>query len=251
MKGFARSVFRALGYEIVAVPSQPRSRCRAIGGHERLLRDFRARGFLPSVILDVGANRGEWARMAATVFPESAFILIEPQFEMHAHLESFVRSHPQSFLHRVAVGAEEDILPMTIWPGGDGSTFLFSEAEARAANCERRDIRVRTINNLLPETHLGTPEFAKLDIQGFEIEALKGASSLMGVTEVIVLEVSLFIPESRGADFAVVVQFMNDNGYKLYDFCGFLPRPHDGALGQVDAVFVRSEGRFRTHLRWQ
>lgn len=250
MKTLVRGVLRRLGYDIVAMPKPPRSRCRALGGHEQLLTDLGARGFSPKVILDVGANRGEWATMAAPIFPEAVFILIEPQPEMHESLTRFVQGHPGSVLHPVAAGSEDTTLPMTIWPDRDGSTFIFTEQEARAANCERRDMPIRTIDAMIGERDLPMPALAKLDIQGFELEALRGARTLLGQTEVFVLEVSFFVSDARGTDFAAVVRFMDDAGYKLYDFCGFLPRPHDGALGQADAVFVRKEGYFRRHLGW-
>jgi FkbM family methyltransferase len=250
MKEIVRQLLRRVGYEIVATPKAPRSRCRALGGHQQFLHDMRGRGFSPNVILDVGANRGEWARMAAAEFPNAKFILIEPQPEMHDALRSFLAAKPGSVLHAVAAGAEETTLPMTILPGGDGSTFVLSEQEALAARYERRAMPVRTIDAILRESDMPPPELAKLDIQGFEIPALQGASMLMGMTEVFVLEVSFFVPESRGTDFAAVVRFMNDAGYKLYDFCGFLPRPFDHALGQADAIFVRKDGFFRRHLGW-
>lgn len=38
---------------------------------------------------------------------------------------------------------------------------------------------------------------------------------------------------------------MKQHGFVAYDFCGFLYRPFDNALSQVDMVFVREQGLFR------
>jgi hypothetical protein len=90
----------------------------------------------------------------------------------------------------------------------------------------------------------------KLDIQGFELEALSGAQTTFGRTEVFILETSLFgflpgQPVTRE-----VISFMFDRGYELYDITDYLRRPYDGALAQVDLAFVKADGRFRTETKW-
>src|SRR6266436_4167158 len=80
------------------------------------------------------------------------------------------------------------------------------------------------------------PDLVKLDVQGFELEALKGATQLFGRTEVFIMETPVFHE---------VVQFMADRGYLTYDFPGFLRRPRDGALGQCGVCFVRENSPLR------
>ena len=93
------------------------------------------------------------------------------------------------------------------------------------------------------------PEIAKFDIQGFELEALRGASALFAGTEIIILEVSMFSSE-RKPGLATMVEFMDKRGFRAYDFCGFLRRPLDGALGQTDIAFARSDGVLRNSKMW-
>ena len=40
---------------------------------------LRRAGYRPGVVIDCGANTGQWARLASAVFPESEYHLIEPQ----------------------------------------------------------------------------------------------------------------------------------------------------------------------------
>lgn len=42
------------------------------------LASLRERGFYPRTIIDVGAFEGGWSRMAKTVWPDSCFVMIEP-----------------------------------------------------------------------------------------------------------------------------------------------------------------------------
>ena len=60
------------------------------------------------------------------------------------------------------------------------------------------------------------------------------------------LEVTLFGTMIGGPQIYDVISQMKEYGFVVYDFYGFLYRPLDGALAQVDAVFVREDGKFRT-----
>ena len=96
------------------------------------------------------------------------------------------------------------------------------------------------------------PELIKLDIQGYELEALKGASLTFGKTEVYILEVSLFsFSDVPGMPIlSDVVNFMLERSYVAYDFLGFLRRPLDNALGQCDMAFVKKNGLLRNSDDW-
>ena len=50
--------------------------------------------------------------------------------------------------------------------------------------------------------------------------------------------------------FSDVIKFMADREYEVYDFPGFLRRPFDGALGQMDICFVKRNGMMRKTNNW-
>lgn len=88
-------------------------------------------------------------------------------------------------------------------------------------------------------------------MQGFELEVLKGAESLFGKAEVFIIETSFFPSGiSSRPIFSEIVKYMEERGYVIYDFAGFLRRPLDGALAQADPVFVKRDGLFRQRLGW-
>lgn len=249
MKRAMRRMLGRMGYELCNLSPGPKSRSRALGGLPLFLRDVERRGFSPNVILDVGANRGEWATEAARVFPSARFVLVEPQREMAPHLEAFCKRDPASTYALVAAGSGNGAATLTVWPDLNGSSMMATSRES-ASSVERREIPVRTIDHILEESGQPTPELAKLDIQGAEIEALMGAQRLFGATEMFIIE-SSFFPNPEGVPgFADVVRFMDERDYKVFDFCNFLPRPADGALGQADVVFVKRSGWFRRIEGW-
>ncbi len=101
------------------------------------------------------------------------------------------------------------------------------------------NLPMRTLDELTQGTVFETPELIKLDVQGFELEVLKGGKTALSGAEAVLLEVNL-IPVYEGAPLLQeVVDFMSAEGFRAYDIAGMIRRPRDGALWQTDMVFVR------------
>ena len=215
---------------------------------EGFLRFLRQRGIRPRCVLDVGANRGNWSVLAAEVFPDARLVLIEPQEEMVPELTAFCTAHPSARFVRAGAAAEPGEAVLTVWDDLQGSSFVPPSVDALLADGKQRVTPLVTIDaELEREPHL--PELVKLDVQGYELEALKGASRLFGHTECFILEV-LLIRTGSMPDLHAVVDFMHQRGYQAYDICGYWRRPVDDALGQIDLVFARSDGPLCRDRRW-
>jgi hypothetical protein len=92
---------------------------------------------------------------------------------------------------------------------------------------------------------LAGPYLIKVDVQGAELQVLAGAQRTLQEAEAVILEVTLFGTMIGGPQVYDVVSQMKECGFVVYDICGFEYRPLDGALSQIDAVFVREGGRLR------
>jgi hypothetical protein len=83
-----------------------------------------------------------------------------------------------------------------------------------------------------------------------ETEIMKGASSLIGVTEMFLLEVAIFDPWPGAATFPEIIKVMDEYGYVPYDFTEFIFRPRDGAVGLVEIAFAKKDGVLRSFKGW-
>ena len=224
---------------------------KPIGDIFFLLYDLKLRGFECSHILDVGAHSAVWARTAKKVFPDAVIYLIEPLKELESNLRKFTEDYPSSKYFLNGAGSKEETLYMTVSEALEGANFLQEENIYLKNSSVQREIKIITIDSLIQKKEIEIPQLVKMDIQGFELEALKGADLLFGKTEAFILEASFYEFIKGTPLVSEVITFMSDKGYELYDFAGFLRRPYDRALGQMDICFARKNGFLRSSDNWR
>ena len=92
----------------------------------------------------------------------------------------------------------------------------------------------------------------KLDIEGYEIPALKGASQLLEAVEALLTEVQFFEINGNGRpQFGDMVEFMRARGFEVYDVACLSQRPRDMRLRMGDIVFVRRDRELMQDLSWE
>jgi FkbM family methyltransferase len=218
---------------------------------ESFLEDIKARGFQPRGIIDGGGHRGEWSKLALSVFGYTPLIIIEPQEELQEDLKRLIDIHPNCRHIKAGIGRASGTLIQTIWEDYAGSSFLPPVQDSLLESGKQRMVMMTTLDQILSGSTPGFyPDLVKLDIQGFELEALLGGESFFGKSEVFIIETSLFSFMPNQPITRDVIRFMSERGYEIYDITEFARRPSDGALGQVDFAFVKSDGVFRKSTKW-
>lgn len=218
-----------------------------------LLVHLRENGFSPSAILDIGANAGEWSRVVASIFASSRILMFDGDPENEAVLHNTVReigARSSYFLSLLGAEKKDAVTFYRPEAGTTGSSVL---PEMTSFDKEAIKLRMDTLDSLTENAGnagLGTPLLMKLDVQGFELEILKGGKKTLGASEVVITEASL-LPYNEGAPlFADVVAFMDQEGFAVYDFCGQNRRESDYALFQTDVVFARRESGLRARRKF-
>jgi len=144
----------------------------------RLLSKFVFRGAL---CFDVGANIGDitdlFLKLGARV------VAVEPQAENVSRMERRFSSRPHLTLVAKAIGAEDGSAELLVCNASDCSSLSaeFAATLSRSGRVpptykwdQRQTVDVTTLDALI--ARFGTPDFVKIDVEGYEAEVLKGLS---------------------------------------------------------------------------
>jgi FkbM family methyltransferase len=209
---------------------------------------LRDASFKPGGIIDIGACSGEWSKSIRKIFLFAPILMIEAREEERGALAAAVDSIGNSWYVIALLGAvHKEKEPFTV--SGTGSS-LFRERSNVATTL--RVLPMTTLDDMMAEhPELTAPLLLKLDVQGAEIEVLKGAPKTLGMAEFVQLEVAL-LPYNDGAPLASeTIAFMDRLGFAIFDIPGFI-RPLDKHLVQIDVLFARKASRLRpTEFRYE
>ena len=198
-------------------------------------------GFEPTSVIDVGAYHGEWTRMFKSIFPSSKVLMIEGQNDKSQILQEVCSFFKSDVVFEIALLGAKDGEKVRFVEMETGSS-VFEEFSSYKRNYLEKELV--TIDSLLARHQdFRNLDFLKLDVQGYELEVLKGACELLKRTEFVLMEASL-IPSNKSCPLiSDVINFMTEKDFRLLDFCSQIRR-RDGALWQTDLLFFKDTSRF-------
>jgi FkbM family methyltransferase len=150
---------------------------------EQVLWVFRALDI--DVVLDVGANVGQYARRLRRAGYTGRIISFEPLAEFADKLRQEAAGDPLWDVHQYALGDEDTTAEINATPGLNLSSLLPASDFGKRWSSGLREpvtetIQVHRLDSVLPEMLAGIPEsrvFLKLDTQGYDLPAFRGAGA--------------------------------------------------------------------------
>lgn len=198
-------------------------------------------GFKPDWIIDVGANVGDWARMARAVFPNAAISMFEGNPENNAALARAQQQLGPNASYKLTLLGASNAQAVEFYSMGSGSSVLAEKTDVPREVITLPMCRLDDVTSI----PAGASCLLKLDVQGYELEVLRGAAQLLPQVQAVLMEMSL-LEYNRGAPLLhQVLEFMRAAGFLAYDIAGLSRRRRDGTLFQIDLVFVRHDHALR------
>lgn len=209
------------------------------------LQNLKRKNFHPSMVLDIGAYEGYWTRDLLEVFPSARVLMIEAQKSKSIFLEKIKQQYPNTDY------------AIALLSSADGADKYFCENETASHVSDvavdgfpGSIIQARTLDSLLQEKQYPLPELLKLDVQGHEMEVLKGATKTLSYAGICLLEVSMLDLGDHGPLLVDMLNFMDERGFQVYDISHFIRRPFDKALYQADIFFVKKDSQLIADKTW-
>ena len=195
------------------------------------------------IVYDVGANVGTWSLLAKSLIPTAIVHAFEPLAEHQARFYDnlLLGRVTDVTLHTVALGAGNTTATMHITDFSDASSLLrpndTSASHFGVKEVRQVPLQVYRLDDYRRSQRLPWPDLLKLDIQGYELEALRGAPECLAATRAVIAEVSFIPYYEQQCLFHDLVHHLAEAGLFLTALGSGTPtgRP----MGQTDALFVR------------
>ena len=177
------------------------------------------RGDLRTVV-DVGANRGQFALYALARFPSAHIIAFEPLPEPREQMMRLFQKQDRVEVVPVALGDNDGEGVMHLSAKDDSSSLLAIGGRQVSSFPGTEEIgttvtRVRTLDSVLADCELRRPALLKVDVQGFELPVLRGAEKTLESFDQILVEASFVELYEGQALFPAISSHLEAHSFQL------------------------------------
>jgi FkbM family methyltransferase len=184
-----------------------------------------------SVVYDIGAHRGAWTRSVHTSLPDAHFFLFEAN-EVHADALRET-GHPYFLAVLSSVPRLVDFYAI----GGTGDSY-FREASRHYADVKPRAVHAKTLDALVEQEHIPEPDFIKADVQGAELDVLRGGERALASAKLALLECPFIEYNEDAPTIGEYVAFLRERGFTPVEFLS--PTWLKDRMTHVDILFANA-----------
>jgi FkbM family methyltransferase len=215
--------------------------------HRLRLAFLHDNGFSPNTIIDIGANVGDWTLMAASVFPDCEFLMIEANEEHRTRLnrvaDHLTQTGKKTGLEVCLLGdrtGREVTFYTSTRPSSTGhSIYRENTPSYNDENVRTLSLKMRALDDLVEQRRMERIDLVKIDVQGAELDILRGAPTILERQAPLILLEIQFLNYNEGAPkYAEVIGFMDSIGYEPVDLFE-IHYLKNGYLSENDILFAR------------
>ncbi len=197
------------------------------------------------VIIDIGANIGQYGSEMRNIGYRGRIISFEPTSEAFEKLSKTSRNDPNWEIHHSSLGERDGKTTINISKNSVSSSLLESlpeltESAPNASFIKKEEIDIKKLDTIFDSLNIHNKNiYLKIDTQGYESLVLDGAQDSLKKISGIQLEMAL-IPSYEGATtFQEMTAKLNGFGFSLVTVeSGFYDKV-SGKLMEVDGIFYK------------
>jgi len=183
---------------------------------EKLVKDIK----VPETIVDIGSNKGQFILLIEKIFPNKIVYSFEPIIEMINKQKKFFKYKKNITFHNLALGSSICSKEFLITSRMDSSSFLKVVSNTNKSKnysvIEKRDIKVSTLDEIFLNEKISHPILIKMDVQGYELEVLKGANDLLKKTDYLLLEVSENEMYQNQPTEKIIIEYLKELNFEIF-----------------------------------
>ena len=180
---------------------------------EDLVKDLKFK-----TLFDIGSNKGQFILLIEKIFDiDKNIYSFEPIKEIFEKQKIFFSNKKNISFFNFALGEKSSIKTLKITKRKDSSSFFEINDNIKNTDYlvdEKREIEIKSLDEIMEKRILIKPILAKIDVQGYELEVLKGSKNLLKKIKYIIIEVSENEIYAGQALANKIVKYLNDMNFK-------------------------------------
>lgn len=207
------------------------------------LNHLKEKGFNPKHIYDVGAYKGWWTYEVQEVFPEATYYMFEANDDNEEDLSKLKSDNVRLCMCTLDKDSSEKPFYKTKYENNTGASLMKEQTTAfDEENIQTTTTMTETLQSVVEREEYSSPDLLKIDVQGKELDVLKGGLEIAKNAEVIILETKV-LQYNEGAPMLLdVLLFMKELGYIPLDITE-LHYGYKNDLQEIDFLFVKQDSK--------
>jgi FkbM family methyltransferase len=195
-------------------------------------------------VIDVGAYMGSFAFAMRMMLPKVQLYCFDPLEENIAQVKENLGKWDLLETFQTALGDKRGEVEFHLNDFRASSSILEMDPFHRktfpqTTHAHKVKVPIATLDAFLPKMKLKKPILLKVDVQGFELNVLKGGSKLLPQVDYLLLEVTYQTLYRGQPLFRDIYTFLKNHGFEFAGNLDSLTSPENGAILQSDAFFIR------------
>lgn len=197
-------------------------------------------------VLDVGANEGQFIKVAQVLFPQASILAFEPNPHLAGSLQSLLSARGNGAVLPIACGRESATMPLHLTQFSPAASLLRPTALhipgfPSLKTEETIEVKVERLDHAVQASPLGRPpHLLKIDVQGFELEVLQGSIGILPDVAVILCEVNAVPFYAGQAGFEQIYGFLHQHNFRLVDIGEPIRAQATGEVLYFDVAFLKT-----------
>jgi FkbM family methyltransferase len=198
----------------------------------------------PATVVDIGANRGQFTLLSRRLYPRARIFAFEPIAHAQSVFLRLFKEDPNVKLYPMALGSKVGAGILHVSKRDDSSSLLPIGIEQvrhfpGTGEVAQLKIEIHRMDDVLRLEDLNVPVLCKIDVQGYELEVIRGMGDLINSIQWMIIEVSLQELYVGQPLFDEVICEMQRLGFRLWQI--YDPEvERDGELVQANCLFANS-----------
>lgn len=188
-----------------------------------------------AVVVDIGANIGQFMFATKLFYPDSKVYCFEPAPKIYEKLEKNAKQYNNVITKNLGIGNRKGKL--NFYSHKSYSVFSTLVKPHDLDNYDKIFIDVNTGDKELAS--LKKIDLLKIDVEGFELETIKGLSKTLRITKFLLIELSIqrSFTSNKSED---VIEIITKNGFKLHSIGRVFDSGPGTPQSAADMLFINT-----------